>query len=244
MPGGGWITITTENIHVDRPVQKYEDLEQGDYVVLSVSDNGLGISSEDLKRVFEPFYTKKVMGRSGTGLGMAVVWGTVKDHQGHIDVESEEGKGTTFTLYFSATRNASTGNEVPLSIEAYSGHGESILVVDDMDSQREIASVLLTQLGYSVETSASGEEAVEMMKTTKFDLVVLDMIMEPGIDGLDTYKQILALHPGQKAIIASGFSETTRVKAALALGAGQYVKKPYTLERIGMAVRQELDRPQ
>ena len=240
MPGGGRVSISTKNIYVDRPVQEYEDLEEGDYVVLSISDNGLGISPEDLKRIFEPFYTKKVMGRSGTGLGMAVAWGTVKDHQGHIDVESKEGEGTTFTLYFPATRSVSTQNEVPLSIEEYSGNGESILVVDDMDSQREIASVLLTQLGYSVDTSASGEEAVEMMKNAEFDLVVLDMIMDPGIDGLDTYKQILALHPGQKAIIASGFSETDRVKAALALGVGQYVKKPYTLQRIGMAVRQEL----
>ncbi|MBW2095238.1 MAG: response regulator [Deltaproteobacteria bacterium] len=240
MPGGGRVSISTKNIYVDRPVQEYEDLEEGDYVVLSISDNGLGISPEDLKRIFEPFYTKKVMGRSGTGLGMAVAWGTVKDHQGHIDVESKEGEGTTFTLYFPATRSVSTQNEVPLSIEEYSGNGESILVVDDMDSQREIASVLLTQLGYSVDTSASGEEAVEMMQNAEFDLVVLDMIMDPGIDGLDTYKQILALHPGQKAIIASGFSETDRVKAALALGVGQYVKKPYTLQRIGMAVRQEL----
>jgi CheY-like chemotaxis protein len=221
-------------------VRGYDEVKEGDYVVLTVADNGVGISSQDAQRIFEPFYTKKVMGRSGTGLGMAVVWGTVKDHKGYIELRSTPGKGTTFDLYFPVTRKDAEKDKAPTSIQEYMGHGQAILVVDDVQEQREIASVLLTQLGYAAHTVSSGEEAVEYVKTNSADLLVLDMIMDPGIDGLDTYKEIRELHPGQKAIIASGFSETKRVKEAQELGVGQYVKKPYTLEKIGLAVKAEL----
>jgi CheY-like chemotaxis protein len=180
------------------------------------------------------------MGRSGTGLGMAVVWGTVKDHEGYIDVQSIEGKGTTFSLYFPVTRKKEERKTDSPSIEEYVGSGESILVVDDVVEQREIASSLLGKLGYSVKSVSSGEEAIEYIKNNSVDLVVLDMIMDPGLDGLDTYGKILEIRQDQKAIIASGFSETDRVKAAQKLGAGQYVKKPYTLEKIGRAVKHEL----
>jgi CheY-like chemotaxis protein len=182
------------------------------------------------------------MGRSGTGLGMAVVWSTVKDHNGYIDVQSDEGQGTTFTLYFPATRQQLVKGQSPLDVQDYMGSGQSILVVDDVREQREIAFTILSELGYSVTTVSSGEEAAEYMKNNSVDLLLLDMIMDPGIDGLDTYKQILQLHPGQKAIIASGFSETHRVKEAQRLGAGEYVKKPYTLEKIGVVVRAELEK--
>jgi CheY-like chemotaxis protein len=123
------------------------------------------------------------------------------------------------------------------------GNGETIMVVDDVEEQRLIASEMLNKLGYSVTTAASGEEAVDYMRSHGVDLLVLDMIMDPGIDGLDTYKQILDLHPCQKAIIASGYSETDRVKEAQRLGAGTYVKKPYTIDKIGVAVHSELRRP-
>jgi two-component system cell cycle sensor histidine kinase/response regulator CckA len=220
----------------------YDDVAAGDYVILTVSDTGVGISSEDMERIFEPFYTKKVMGRSGTGLGMAVVWGTVKDHTGYIDIESTEGKGTTFTLYFPATREEVAKDQSPVSIEDYRGKGESIVVVDDVEEQREIASRILKKLGYSVTSVSSGEEAVDYLTDNSADLLVLDMIMEPGIDGLETYRRITEFHPKQRAIIVSGFSETDRVKEAQRLGAGVYVKKPYLLEKIGLAVRDELDR--
>jgi CheY-like chemotaxis protein len=195
-----------------------------------------------MERIFEPFYTKKVMGRSGTGLGMAVVWGTVKDHNGYIDIQSAEGEGTTFTLYFPATRKESRGGKSLLTLEDYKGRGESILVVDDMAEQREIASEMLKKLGYSVTSVSSGEEAIDYMKDNSADLLVLDMIMDPGIDGLETYKRILKLRPGQKAIIVSGFTETDRAREAQKLGAGAYVKKPYLIEKIGITVRDELDR--
>ena len=240
MPDGGKIFISTENRYIDRPISGYESIEEGDYITLTVFDMGIGVSPEDKEVIFEPFYTKKVMGRSGTGLGMAVVWTTVKDHKGYIDFQSTEGKGTTFTLYFPATRRARAKKETILPIENYMGKGESILVVDDVRGQREIVFNLLTTLGYEVDTVSSGEEAVEYLKEHNVDLIILDMIMPPGIDGLDTYKEILELHPDQKAIIASGFSETDRVREAQRLGAGQYIKKPYTLEKIGIAVRDAL----
>jgi PAS domain S-box-containing protein len=237
MPNGGKIRVSAENRYVDTPITGYDDIQEGDYVVLTVSDQGVGIPKRDLKRIFEPFYTKKVMGRSGTGLGMAVVWATVKDHKGYIDVKSEEGSGTTFSLYFPATRQPVAKDHPRWSIDDYKGHGEFLLVVDDVEEQREIAKEVLQTLGYSVASVSSGEEAVRYMKRNSPDLLILDMIMGSGIDGLDTYKKILEECPDQKAIIASGYSETERVREAQRLGAGPYIKKPYTLEKIGTAVR-------
>ena len=242
MPDGGKILIATENRYVDRPIKGYDHVEEGDYVTLAISDTGLGISPENMQRIFEPFFTKKVMGRSGTGLGMAVVWGTVKDHKGYIDVQSSEGNGASFTVYFPVTRQELTEESSFFSIEDYMGKGELILVVDDVEAQREIASRILDKMGYSVTSISSGEEAVAYMRDKSADLVILDMIMDPGIDGLETYKRILEMHPRQKAIIASGFSETPRVKEAQRLGVGQYVKKPYSLGKIGLAVKSEIDR--
>ena len=241
MPGGGKLIVSTENRYIDRPIRGYEDVKEGDYVVLTISDTGTGISPDDIEKIFEPFYTKKKMGRSGTGLGMAVVWGMVKDHNGYIDVQSTEGKGTTFTLYFPVTRKKLSEDKSDLVIEAFSGNGESILIVDDVEEQRQIASGMLKELGYSVVSVSSGEEAVEYLKTNKVDLLILDMIMDPGMDGLDTYKKILEMHPGQKAIIASGFSETDRVKEVQRLGAGAYIRKPLLLEKIGLVIKEELE---
>ena len=242
LPRGGKVTISTRNQYIDRSIRGYDQINEGDYAVLTVADNGIGISSEDMGRIFEPFYTKKTMGISGTGLGMAVVWGTAKDHKGYIDVQSTKGEGTKFDLYFPVTRKEVDKEKPTTTTEEYMGNGETILVVDDVQEQREVASVLLSKLGYSVNAVSSGEEAVEYMKTNSAHLLILDMIMYPGIDGLDTYKKILELNPGTKAIIASGFSETHRVKAAQKLGAGQYVTKPYTLDKIGLAVKTELGR--
>lgn len=122
------------------------------------------------------------------------------------------------------------------------GSGESVLVVDDIADQREIASRLLTGLAYQVHLVSSGEEAVEYLKGNKADVLVLDMIMKPGIDGLETYRRVLEINPNQKAILVSGFSETERVGEAQKLGAGAYVKKPYALETIGVAIRNEIKR--
>ncbi|MCP5052495.1 MAG: response regulator, partial [bacterium] len=191
MPEGGKIIVTTENRHIDTVKIGYDDIDKGDYVTLTVIDSGIGISPEDIERIFEPFYTKKIMGRSGTGLGMAVVWGTVKDHQGYIDLTSTEGKGTDISLYFPVTRKVFSAQVEMTSIQDIMGNGESILVVDDVEDQRQIASKMLEKLNYTVLTVSSGEKAVEYLRKHTVDLLVLDMIMEPGIDGLETYQKIL-----------------------------------------------------
>lgn len=242
MPHGGRVTITTTNQYLDTPIHGYDEIREGDYAVLSVTDTGEGIQAADLKHIFEPFYTKKVMGRSGTGLGLAVVWGTVKDHQGYINVQSEEGKGSTFTMYFPVTRESVSDKASAVSLSEYMGKGESILIVDDVKGQRDLAAEMLRTLHYTVASVASGEEAVAFLKGQTVDLLILDMIMEPGMDGLDTYKSAIEIRPKQKAIIVSGYSETDRVRSAQNLGAGTYVKKPYAIEKLGLAVRQELDR--
>jgi PAS domain S-box-containing protein len=241
MLDGGSIVIKTENRHMDRVKNGFDEIDKGDYATLVISDTGIGISPEDLERIFEPFYTKKTMGRSGTGLGMAVVWGAVKDHRGYIDIRSKEGKGTEIFLYFPVTRKVFSKEAEMVSIQDFMGKGESILVVDDIREQRQIATEMLEKLGYAVTNLPSGEEAVKYLHHHTADLLVLDMIMEPGIDGLETYRKILKIHPGQKSIIASGYSESARVKEAQLLGAGTYVKKPYLLEKIGRAIRAELD---
>lgn len=237
----GKVTIRTENRHLDKPVHGYDHLQEGDYAVLHISDNGKGISSVDIEKIFEPFYTKKVMGKSGTGLGLAVVWGTVKDHKGYIDVQSEEGKGSIFSLYFPIIREEKVVRDlIFVPAESYTGRGESILVVDDVQQQRELAVTMLSRLGYQVYAVSGGEEAVAYIKNKTVDLMVLDMIMDPGIDGLETYKRVLEINPKQKAVIVSGFSETKRVEDVLKLGAGCYIRKPYIMEKIGMAIRDEL----
>ena len=240
--GSGEVKIKTENCYLDKTIDGYQAMKEGEYIVLTVSDTGKGIPSSELKSIFEPFYTRKSMGRSGTGLGLAIVWGAVQDHNGYIDVQSIEGKGSTFTLYFPTTRERLEVEMPKTPAEQYIGHGESVLVIDDVEEQRNVATALLMQLAYQVNSVSSGEDAVEYLKSNKADILVLDMIMEPGIDGLDTYQQILEISPHQKAIIVSGFSETDRSKEAQKLGAGVYVKKPYPKEKIGVAIRDELAR--
>jgi len=239
--GSGTVTISTGNRYVEKPLKGYDNITIGEYVVLAVSDDGSGISSSDHERIFEPFYTKKVMGRSGTGLGLAVVWNVVQDHKGYIDVKSDE-DGTTFELYFPITRDEISEKALSIPIKDYKGNGETILVVDDVESQREIACKMLDSLGYKAKTVSSGEEAVEYLKEHIVDLILLDMIMDPGINGRETYERIIKIHPNQKAIIASGFSDTDDVKDAQRLGAGQYIKKPLTLEKLGITVKNELEK--
>lgn len=236
MPDGGLLTLTAANRYVDEPIPGYDTVTEGEYVVLRVSDTGVGLSPEDREHIFEPFYTKKVMGRSGTGLGLTVVWGAVCDHQGYVDVASSEGQGTTLSLYFPATRDAieAAGSQ---GIEAFKGSGETVLVVDDIEEQREIASRMLTTLGYSVDAVSSGDQALEYVKEHRVDLMILDMVMGPGMDGLDTYRKAIEISPRQRAIIASGYSETERVREAQRLGAGAYLKKPYGLDELARTVK-------
>jgi signal transduction histidine kinase/ActR/RegA family two-component response regulator len=242
-PGGGKIIVRTKNIHKDLPDNTFGMFKAGDYIHLQIKDEGKGISEKDLQHIFEPFYTKKRMGRSGSGLGLAVVWGTVQDHNGIIDVKSQPHQGTTFDLYFPVTHAALTEVNEKINIQAIKGNGETILVVDDMESQRKIAKHQLKRLNYTVQAVESGEAAVAYLEKNTVDLIILDMIMDPGMDGLETWRQIIELHPEQRSIIASGYAETKKVKTAQSLGAGQYLHKPYMFETLAKAVREALNQP-
>jgi two-component system cell cycle sensor histidine kinase/response regulator CckA len=242
MPNGGRLLVATENLKTPSRTGAFEEIREGEYSALRVTDTGVGIAPEERDKIFEPFYSKKKLGRSGTGLGMAVVWGSVKDHNGYVDMDSGEGEGTKFTLYFPATQEQVAPAQAVYSDIKLRGRGESILVIDDVKEQREIATKILVGLGYSVLTFSSGEEAIEYLKRASADLLVLDMLMEPGIDGLETYKRIVELHPRQKAILTTGFAETVRIKEALRMGVGTCLKKPYLINEIGHAIRAELEK--
>jgi len=237
--GSGKVTISTENRYVDKPIRNYDDIKRGEYVVLEISDDGSGIPSGNREQIFEPFFTKKVMGRSGTGLGLTLVWNVVHDHEGYIDVKSDH-SGTTFTLYFPITRDPLLENKLSVPIEDLSGDGEWVLVVDDVKSQREILCSMLERFNYNAKAVSSGEEAIAYLKEHTVDLVLLDMLMDPGINGRQTYEKIIELHPGQTAIIVSGYTQTNDVRETQRMGAGPYLKKPVPLEKFGLAVKEVL----
>jgi two-component system, cell cycle sensor histidine kinase and response regulator CckA len=241
IPDHGKITIATENKHFEKDLNSRK-LPKGDYAILKVSDSGTGIPAEDLQRIFEPFFTKKKMGRSGTGLGMAVVWGTVQDHKGFIDVKSDRESGTEITVTLPATRRELNASSPVNPLDDYKGNGETLLVVDDMKDQRLIATKIIEQLGYVAKSVESGENAVKLLKNQQIDLLVLDMIMDPGIDGLETYKRIKKINPDQKAIITSGYAESDRAKMAQRMGVGTFLRKPYTVHNLACAIKNELNR--
>jgi PAS domain S-box-containing protein len=236
----GTITISTNNRYIDKPLKGYDEVRKGEYVIFSVADTGPGISAKDIDHIFEPFYTKKEMGRSGTGLGLAVVWNAVQDHKGYINITTDK-HGTRFDLYFPASRELPIDAKESTTPPDLRGNGQTILIVDDEATQRDIVTSILTKLEYHPTAVTSGEEAIDFLQNNRADLIVLDMIMDPGMNGRETYEQIIAIHPGQKAIIASGFSETDEVKKAQSLGAGIFIKKPYSLNQLGKAVKQELE---
>ncbi|MBF0468494.1 MAG: response regulator, partial [Desulfamplus sp.] len=248
-----------------------------------VSDTGEGIGENDIKHIFEPFYTRKEMGKSGTGLGLTVVWNTVQDHNGGItvtsnsdgsssvissslngnifvcgdvtgsdyssDTASVDMTGTSFELYFPAFHDEAGQEHCKAEAERYTsnlellkGNGERILVVDDEPHQIDLAMRMLTLLNYEVSAADSGQNALEYLKTEQVDLVLLDMIMAPGINGRETYEEIIKINPLQKAIIASGFSESEDVKNARQIGVGGYLKKPYSIEQLAVAVADVLKR--
>jgi CheY-like chemotaxis protein len=238
--GTGSITIATRNRTVDRDMADRWSMHAGKYVVLTVSDSGPGIPPADLDHIFEPFYTRKALGRSGTGLGLAVVWNTMEDHHGRVLVTSSE-QGTRFELYFPAAEESTDSGRDQHATAVRGGSGEHILVVDDEPQLRELASAMLAAKGYRVDSVSSGEEAVAFVRDCPVDLLILDMIMEPGMSGLETYEAIKEFRPEQKAVIVSGFSESRDVHAALQIGARTFIKKPYTADQLAEAVRTALD---
>ncbi len=240
--GRGHINIGSHLVSLLESSAAAVSLPQGDYVAVTVEDSGSGISEEDLSHIFEPFYTKKTMGRSGTGIGLAVVWSCMEDHGGQVTVQSDDQRGTVFTLFFPVS-DGEDENIIGVS-EAQGnpshGNGEVILVVDDESSQRDIAVQILTELGYQAKSVNAGDSAIAFVREHPVDLLVLDMMMEPGLDGCQTYTEILEIHPEQKAVVVSGYAKSERVQKTLDLGAAVFLKKPYTIDQLGAAVRKTL----
>lgn len=231
----GSIIVSTKNISGQNPANENK-------IRITIQDEGVGMTKEEKEKIFEPFYTKKIKERNGTGLGMSVVWGTVQDHEGTINIVSKKGEGTTIVVDFPATLEKIPEPKESIPVADLMGNKEKILVVDDEAGPREIAGEYLTKLNYRVDTIDSGEDAVKQFKRKRHDLIILDMLLENGIDGLDTFTKLCKIDPNVKAIIVSGFSETVRVKDAQRMGAGEYIKKPYSLREFGLAVKKELER--
>ncbi|WDP93088.1 MAG: response regulator [Desulfobacter sp.] len=242
--GSGQISLTTGRVRfMEKQLKGYETALNGEYIHLCIADTGPGIAAEDLERIFEPFYTKKILGRSGTGLGLSIVWNIVHDHKGYIQVKSSEA-GTIFDIYLPAgsiLQDEGKPDKI-YTLSDYTGNDEKILVVDDEENQLKITSNMLRRMGYQVATVPSGEAAVEYAGANPVDLVILDMIMAPGIDGLETFNRLRGVRPGIRAVLVSGYSKTGDVDAAQASGAGAFLKKPFSLQTLGLAVKHELER--
>ncbi len=235
----GTISIVTENIYVDEPLGQLSHIAVGEYVRLEVTDTGMGISPTLRTKVFDPFFTTKPGDLSRLrGLGLTLVESIVDTHGGDIDLTSHPGQGTTFRVYLPANREILRETNG----EGIAGGSESILIVDDDADQRDLAVRTLKALGYTVRAVASGEEAISYLTQHPVDLVILDLVMPPGIDGVETYRRILSLRPGQRAIVVSGDSGGERARVAQRLGAGAFLRKPVTLGILARVVRHELDR--
>ena len=243
MPEGGTLTIETENITLDKDYARtHLGANPGNYVLLSISDTGIGIDKKALNHIFEPFYTTKEKG-DGTGLGLAMVYGIVKNHGGYIMCYSEPGEGTVFKIYFPVIDGPVISLPDSEENTELMGGTETILLVDDEDFIREVAEKILVKFGYTVLTAPDGEKALDIYREKKegISLVILDLIM-PGMGGKKCLEKILDINPAQSVIIASGYSVNGQTQEALNLGAKGYLKKPYELESMLALVREVLDK--
>jgi signal transduction histidine kinase/ActR/RegA family two-component response regulator len=237
----GTVVIETALRTLDQPLSGFEEIPAGEWCLVSVQDDGPGVGRDELQRIFEPFYTRKTMGRSGSGLGLTVVWNAIKDHSGFVDVRVMA-PGTRFDLYLPRTQQSLDHDAKEAAVDDLLGDGETVLVVDDEPDQREIAGAMLRRLRYRPITVESGEAAVEWIAKHRADVVILDMVMDPGLSGRQTYQAILRHRSEQPAIIASGYSDTDDVRATLGMGAAELLKKPYSLVELGCALRTALGR--
>jgi len=239
--GGGEVRVSLRVLTGETGPSVSGEIPRGNYLALSVEDQGRGISPEDLPRIFEPFFTRKVMGYSGTGLGMAVVWGTVQDHQGYIRIRSVRDRGTLMEILLPYDSLDEPPEFLLEEGRHLTGKGETVLVVDDMQEQREVNRRLLEKLNYRVLTASSGEEALQVLESYRAEAVLLDMIMGEGMDGMSTFQEIRRRIPGQKVLMLSGYAESSRVEAVLAAGMTAFLRKPCSLERLGTVLREVLN---
>ena len=242
MPDGGALTIETANVELGQEYcNAHLEAKPGRYVLLTVSDTGHGIDRETLSHIFEPFFTTKSVGK-GTGLGLATVYGIVKEHDGLIICYSEPGQGTTFKIYFHAIQTDE--NAETLESETDIPHGtETILLVDDDEVVRDLAATVLDNFGYQVITAGNGKEALDiyMSQSGKIALVILDLIM-PEMDGRQCLNELLRIDPKTKVIIASGHSVNGNAEEIFLSRAKAFVEKLYDIRNLLKNVRDVLDK--
>jgi CheY-like chemotaxis protein len=243
MPGGGELTITTMRLEApDAFLRSIPEGKGGPFVRIEIGDTGIGIDKAIRGKIFDPFFTTKEKGK-GTGLGLATVYGIVKNHNGFINVESEIGAGTTFSVYLPAVDAPAVKLQ---EIEARPlGGRETILVVDDEETIRMLVKDILEEIGYSVLSAGDGFEALELYKEKdgKIGLVILDMTM-PGMGGRETFEKLKELNPHVRAILSTGYSEDERARQMLAMGVKAFVQKPYRIDDRASTVRRILDSPE
>ena len=236
---GGILRIASRVVAPEQPLFEAVDDQNpfARHIEISVSDEGCGIPREKLAEIFEPFSSSKPMAESGTGMGLAVVAGVIQDHKGHIDVASEVGQGTVFRILLPVDEYAVLR---PRDQGEVRGNAENILVVDDYAPQREVLMQLLGNLGYRAAAAESGSQAVCEFPAGNYDMVVLDMKMEEGFDGLDTYRALRAIDRDVACLIVTGDADSERVKEAIHLGAYECVAKPFSIEHLSQRVHEAL----
>ena len=239
MPNGGKLIIETMNISHLHIKNKTYHAKPGNYVLLKISDTGLGMAKETMDRMFEPFFTTKKMGR-GTGLGLASVYGIVKAHGGYIDVDSETGKGTTFSVYLPTTEKKL--QEEIEGIRSSTGGTETILLIDDDEMVLETGAMMLKRLGYTVFSADNGKTALRIyeQKRDHIEMVILDMIM-PDISGSETYDALKKVDPDVKVLLSSGYSIDGQAEEILGRGCDGFIQKPFTMEELSMKVQEILN---
>jgi len=233
MPDGGRLIIETENVSPDADLGRLHlgDLG-GEYVRLSIADNVQGMTEEVRQHIFEPFYTTKQPGK-GTGLGLAMAYGIIHNHGGHILCESQPGKGTTFYIYLPAIKMATARPVSTREDPIQRGNGETILVVDDEEFLRELARDMLSNNGYQVITAGSGESGLSLYreKSDAIALVILDLIM-PGMGGKHCMEEILSFNPDAKVVISSGYSMEDPASDEVLQRARGFIQKPYNFRKM------------
>ena len=239
MPGGGTIYLKTENVRMNDKEADFRRMKPGRYVKLTVRDTGTGMDEQTRQRVFEPFFTTKEKG-IGTGLGLASVYGIVKGHNGSIEVKSERGEGTTFTIYLPAT-----GKKVlheRKAVEKILPGKETILLVDDEEVVANVVREMLESLGYTVIAALNGKDALELYRQNKdrIDLVILDMIM-PQMSGYEVFEALKALNPKVKVILATGYSMKEQAAKIMESGCRAFMQKPFSIQDLSNKIRTVLD---
>lgn len=236
----GIIRISTDNSKFVNPVRRDQTMRVGDYVKMSVADNGGGINAADLEHIFDPFYSTKKGGKSGTGLGLAIVWNSVMENDGWVEVTSSDG-GTKFEVYLPVGKEKPSLWKEADQKKSDDGGGETILLVDDEVEQNTIMQKMLNSIGYKAFTVTTSDEALGFMRSCRVDLVVLDMIMENDLGGGQLFRKMLDVNPNQKAIVVSGFSEGRQMTEVKELGITHFLDKPVTMPAVSRTIRQALD---